>query len=62
MVATLTVAHDTIEPLGKELQTILQTSVAYNDELYQRVYCRMYDRLKPLYDEIRDITGYPPKN
>ncbi len=32
------------------------------DELYQRVYCRMYDRLKPLYDEIRDITGYPPKN
>lgn len=32
------------------------------DDLYNRVYCKMYDRLKPLYDEIRDITGYPPKN
>ena len=32
------------------------------DELYARVYCDMYDRLKPLYDEIRDITGYPRKN
>jgi sugar (pentulose or hexulose) kinase len=32
------------------------------DELYRRVYCEMYRRLKPLYDEIRDITGYPRKN
>ncbi len=32
------------------------------DALYNRVYCKMYDRLKPLYDEIRDITGYPPRN
>jgi sugar (pentulose or hexulose) kinase len=31
------------------------------DELYQRVYLRMYSQLKPLYEEIRDITGYPPK-
>lgn len=30
------------------------------DELYHRVYLQMYDRLKPLYDEIRSITGYPP--
>jgi sugar (pentulose or hexulose) kinase len=30
------------------------------DELYQKVYCQLYDRLKPLYYEIRDITGYPP--
>ncbi len=30
------------------------------DALYRRVYCRMYQRLKPLYDEIRRITGYPP--
>jgi sugar (pentulose or hexulose) kinase len=29
------------------------------DDLYRRVYLRMYDRLKPLYEEIRDITGYP---
>ncbi len=30
------------------------------DALYRRVYRRMYRRLKPLYDEIRRITGYPP--
>jgi sugar (pentulose or hexulose) kinase len=29
------------------------------DELYQRVYQQMYRRLKPLYKEIRAITGYP---
>lgn len=32
------------------------------DELYRRVYCQMYNRLQPLYEEIRDITGYPPKS
>ena len=32
----------------------------YN-ELYQKVYCQMYKRLKPLYEEIQEITGYPPK-
>jgi len=32
----------------------------YND-LYKRVYSPMYKRLKPLYDNIRQITGYPPK-
>jgi sugar (pentulose or hexulose) kinase len=31
------------------------------DELYQKVYCKMYKRLKPLYEEIQEITGYPPK-
>jgi sugar (pentulose or hexulose) kinase len=31
------------------------------DALYRRVYRQMYRRLRPLYDEIRDITGYPPK-
>jgi sugar (pentulose or hexulose) kinase len=34
-------------------------SVTYG-ELYERVYRKMYARLKPLYEEIRDITGYPP--
>ncbi len=32
------------------------------DELYNRVYLRMYDRLRPLYEQIRDITGYPPRS
>ena len=29
------------------------------DELYRKVYCRMYRRLQPLYRDIREITGYP---
>jgi sugar (pentulose or hexulose) kinase len=29
------------------------------DELYRKVYQRMYRRLKPLYEKIREITGYP---
>lgn len=31
------------------------------DGLYRRVYKQMYERLRPLYEEIRAITGYPPK-
>ena len=31
------------------------------DELYNRVYLRMYGRLRPLYEQIRDITGYPER-
>jgi sugar (pentulose or hexulose) kinase len=30
------------------------------DELYHRVYRRMYGRLRPLYESIRRVTGYPP--
>lgn len=29
------------------------------DELYRKVYKRMYRRLQPLYQKIREITGYP---
>ena len=29
------------------------------EELYRRVYLRLYGRLRPLYEEIRRITGYP---
>jgi sugar (pentulose or hexulose) kinase len=29
------------------------------EQLYRKVYCRMYRRLRPLYREIREITGYP---
>jgi hypothetical protein len=37
-----------------------ETLAIYND-LYQWVYRRMYERLRPLYEEIRQITGYPPR-
>jgi sugar (pentulose or hexulose) kinase len=30
-------------------------------QLHRRVYKRMYTALQPLYEEIRDITGYPEK-
>ena len=29
------------------------------DDLYRRVYLKLYRRLKPLYEEIQAITGYP---
>ena len=32
------------------------------DDLYRRVYLKMYRQLKPLFKEIRDITGYPAEN
>jgi len=31
------------------------------DRLYNEVYLKMYKRLQPLYQSIRDITGYPEK-
>jgi sugar (pentulose or hexulose) kinase len=54
--AVLEMCHqgDSFEPLEENHKIY--------DALYSRVYCKMYDRLKPLYDEIRDITGYPPKD
>ncbi len=33
---------------------------AIYDDLYHSVYLRLYDKLEPLYGEIRRITGYPP--
>jgi len=30
------------------------------DEIYRGVYRKLYTRLKPLYERLREITGYPP--
>jgi sugar (pentulose or hexulose) kinase len=30
-------------------------------ELYHRVYRKIYPALQPLYEQIREITGYPEK-
>lgn len=30
-------------------------------ELYNKVYLKMYSKLKPLYEAIREVTGYPPE-
>ncbi len=45
---------------GKEFRPDQQRAHVYR-QLYARVYRRMYATLKPLYVEIRDITGYPQK-
>ena len=36
-----------------------QKNHALYDALYHDVYKKMYRRLKPLYERIREITGYP---
>ncbi|HQJ11331.1 MAG TPA: FGGY-family carbohydrate kinase, partial [Anaerolineae bacterium] len=50
-VAAMTHKGDTFEPNPA-------TRGLY-DALFHRVYKRMYRRLKPLYEDIREITGYP---
>jgi len=32
------------------------------EQLFRRVYCRMYRRLQPLYRDIQEITGYPRRD
>ena len=44
--------------IGARFEPSRATSALY-DDLYRSVYLPMYDRLKPLYREIRRITGYP---
>ena len=44
--------------IGKTFEPNPENHKLY-DELYNRVYLKMYDRLSPLYKEIQDITGYP---
>lgn len=44
--------------VGEVFEPDLKTHKLYN-ALYQDVYKKMYGRLKPLYERIREITGYP---
>jgi sugar (pentulose or hexulose) kinase len=36
-----------------------QPTVQLYDRLYKQVYKKMYKRMQPLYQSIREITGYP---
>jgi len=40
---------------------IPENSKVYND-LYNKGYRKLYKRLKPLYENIREITNYPQKS
>ena len=53
-VAQMTRTSATFEPVSE--------NHALYEELYKRVYLKLYDRLSPLYKEIQDITGYPAKD
>ncbi|AGP47638.1 carbohydrate kinase [Psychrobacter sp. G] len=46
--------------LGDEFLPI-DANVQLYKRLYNEVYLKMYERLKPLYQSIQDITGYPAK-
>jgi sugar (pentulose or hexulose) kinase len=58
--------HRSIETAVGEMTRVVETvepdpaRQRLYDQLYRRVYRRMYARLKPLYEEIMAITGYPP--
>jgi sugar (pentulose or hexulose) kinase len=44
--------------VGERFEPAREASSMY-DDLYRSVYLAMYERLRPLYREIRRITGYP---
>jgi sugar (pentulose or hexulose) kinase len=51
-VQSMTRVADIFEPDKKN-------SKLYGD-LFENVYMKLYNKLKPLYEEIREVTGYPP--
>lgn len=58
--------HPTFEAAVAAMTRIAETrdpdpvNHALYEDLYRGVYLRLYQRLEPLYAEIRRITGYPP--
>ena len=58
--------HPDFETAVREMTRVSQTfepdpeNHKLYDELYKRVYLKMYKRLQPLYEELAEITGYPP--
>ena len=53
--------HKAVEKMVRYEKRFLPDSAAADlyDRLYRKVYRKMYDALKPLYKQIREITGYP---
>lgn len=54
-------AINNMTKIGKSVEPD-EKNIEIYDNLYKKVYLPMYKQLKPLYEEIRSITGYPPKN
>ncbi|MGD2040114.1 MAG: FGGY-family carbohydrate kinase [Anaerolineae bacterium] len=55
---TFDTAVEEMTRLGEVFEPDPEAHAIYN-ALYSRVYKRMYAQLQPLYEEIREITGYP---
>jgi sugar (pentulose or hexulose) kinase len=55
---TFDTAVEEMTGLGEVFEPDPEAHAIYN-ALYSRVYKRMYAQLQPLYEEIREITGYP---
>ena len=53
-------AVEAMTRVGRVFQPDSQAHALY-EGLYRRVYRRMYRRLRPLYEEIRALTGYPER-
>jgi sugar (pentulose or hexulose) kinase len=51
-------AVDAMTRPGDRFEPSASNHRLYN-QLYHKVYRRMYRRLRPLYEKIREITGYP---
>ena len=43
---------------GRVFEPVQENHDLY-DKLYKRVYLKMYKQLKPLFKDIKEITGYP---
>ena len=57
---TFKTAVEEMTHIGQFFEPDINTHKIYN-QLYRRVYMQMYKKLKPLYEEIREITGYPKR-
>jgi sugar (pentulose or hexulose) kinase len=55
------IAVSNMTKIGNTIEPNINNIKIYED-LYRKVYLPMYKRMKPLYDNIRSITGYPPEN
>ena len=53
-IRSMTRVGEVYEPAGE--------SARVYQELFEKVYLRMYAKLQPLYDDIRSITGYPARH
>jgi len=54
-------AVNSMTKISKTYEPDPENSKIYN-ELFEKVYMKMYKKMKPLYEDIRNITNYPANN